>query len=505
MSQRSHRKILLLTWIVFSLLGLVRFAETVHPRFDSGAYIIAAQSIAQGHGLTHLAHPENPPFTTYPPVIPILLSPFALLGNADFTGLKAGMILLFSLTLLGFALTFGRYLEGRRLAVAVALLGSGSLLAFAGRIQGEVPFTLLALLSVVFADRWFESYRRTDLVGALVCLSLLCNSRQAGIAWAAGFLVACLVSPRTANDRAIEIRRRLVAAVMVVILIVVPWALLIQSIQPGSLSPESSSMLRNDGWDPAKGRMGLLSRAMLGRVKMNLEATATFLPESLFFTYELSRHTAVKVLLIPLLLLILIGFADRALFRRSVLEATTLAYLALILITPWLREPRFYTVILPLMIVYLSVGVDRVGKWVNLRSETGPRLFAAICLGIVAANLVGVVVDDRVNPWSAKENKDYQLALFAKDLLPNDAVVLAHDHCAFYLLTGRKSLSFTPSEQKFHTRYKLDAYLARGGRVDYIAWTQGDDKLVADFLQSKDWETALVAQQDGWFLHKRLN
>lgn len=506
MPDRKPLTVMLVVWLAASLLGLVRFAEQVHPRYDSGAYIIAARSIAQGQGLSHLAHPQNPPFTTYPPVIPVLLAPFATLGAAGFTGLKAGMIGFFSLTLLAFALTFGRFLPNRRLPWALGLLATGSLLAFAGRIQGEVPFTLFALLVVFFADRFLHDHRWADLAGALASLSLLCNARQAGIAWAAGFVVACAVAPLAVSHRRVLIGRRVVAVVLVLMLIIVPWVLLIHAIQPGSLSPDSSSMLRTDGWDPAKGRIGLLSRAMAGRIKMNLAASATLAPESLFFTYALSQRPWVRALLWPLAALLAVGFGYRAWKKRSVLETTTLAYCALIIITPWLTEPRFFTVIGPLLIVYLAQGVDRVAHGFS-RKDADRRAgtaFAALCGILMLVNLIGVVLDDRVNPWSAKNHPDHRLAMFARPHLPPDAIVLAHDHCAFYLLTGRKSLSFTASEQKFRPFYKLDAYLDRGGRVDYIAWTQGDDELVREWLAERGWDSRKIAQDSRSYLHQIL-
>ena len=218
---------------------------------------------------------------------------------------------------------------------------------------------------------------------------------------------------------------------------------------------------------------------MLGRLKMNFVATVSYLPESLFYTYELSKRPYATVLLAPLFLLILIGFFRRAIYKRSVLETCTLAYTALIFITPWLRGPRFYTVMLPVTLVYLSEGVDGIAS-VVLRYKTKEQIakiassvFYILCTFIIAANLYGFALDDQINPWSAENNPDYELAMFAAPYLPEDAIVLAHDHCAFYLLTDNYSLSFTPAEQKFLPQYKLDAYLKNGGRVDFIAWAKG--------------------------------
>lgn len=340
----------------------------------------------------------------------------------------------------------------------------------------------------------------------LASLSLLCNSRQAGIAWVAGIGLALLFAPRKQSDVKKEKKGRTIAAILMIALIAIPWALLINSIQPGSLSPGSESVLRTDGWDQSKGHIGIFSLALLGRIKMNLFASGTFAPESLFFTYDLSRFAWTWAIFLPLFFLMLIGFIYRAIKKRSVLEGVTIAYCGLIFVTPWLSEPRFFTVILPIIIVYFSEGIDLLSKWaLRVKNETANvRIFAAVCSVIVIANLAGLIADDRVNPWSAKENEDYLLAKFAQRQLPGDAVVLAHDHCAFYLLTGNKSLSFTPSEQKFLPQYKLDSYLAKKGRVDFIAWSEGDAELVRKFLVEKGLSTVKIAQDNGFFLHRLI-
>jgi len=212
--------------------------------------------------------------------------------------------------------------------------------------------------------------------------------------------------------------------------------------------------------------------------------------------------------LAPLFALILLGFIRRAITRRSVFETCTLAYTGLIFITPWLKGPRFFTVMLPLSILYLWEGIRSIGAVVfkNERNENKTRtpavIFCLLCAFIICANLYGLAADNQINPWSTVDNDDYDLAMFAAPYLPEDAVVLAHDHCAFYLLTGKKSLSFTPAEQKFLPQYKLDAYLKRNGRVDYIAWAQGDQELVRSFLNTYGFETKNVAASDKYHLDR---
>jgi hypothetical protein len=500
----DKRLYLLAAWLLISVLALARFVETVHPRYDSGAYIIAAKSLAEGKGLTHLAHPESPPFTTYPPLIPLLLSPFAKFAQDGFNGLKAGIVLFFSLSVLVFALGF-RERFGPRILPAMVLFGTGSVLAFAGRIQGEIPFLFLSLFVLIYAERYFKNLSRKNLAILLISLFLLANARQAGIAWSGGVLLALAFAPVGPVNRRRIIRKRVLAAVAIVVVVIVPWALLLDAIQPGAVSPGASSVLRADGWDPEKGRIGLASIAMLGRIKANLIATATLAPESLFFTYNLSSHAWMKIVFWPLFALMLAGFAKRLVRNRTALEGVTVSYCGLIFITPWLTEPRFFTVILPILLVYLYEGVT-LSTRVFVKQQA-PRIagtaFTAICLVIALVNAGGVLLDDHVNPWSAKENPDYEIAQFAKPHLNENDIVLSHDHCAFYLLTGNHSLSFTPAEQKFHPVYKLHMYLLRGERVDAIAYEHSDAELIDELVAKQGWSLEKIAE-DNRFSLKRV-
>jgi len=504
MTKSNATGLIIFAALMVSILGFTGLAHNIHPRYDSGAYIIAAKSIAGGMGLKHIAHPENPPFTTYPPVIPVLLAPFAAFAKEGFLGLKLAMLLFFSITVFSFALAYKRFFPSVTIIPALALLGSGSLLAFAGRIQGETPFTLFGLLSAFLAYRFLETRNKLFLLGTLASLLLTCFSRQVGIAWAVGVLIGLPFAPRKEKKGWKNKAILGLAGLLIIILVILPWAIHINSIQPGALSPESTSVLRADGWDGDKGQISLLSKSLLGRVKMNMLNSGIFAPESLFYKYEFSKNRLTQIILLPLFFLIISGFIYKAIKKPSVFETITISYCGLIFITPWLKEPRFFTVILPFLILYLYEGLKVFFKYVIKagNEKVISRAFWSICCAIFIFNLFTIITDDKINPWSAKNNPDFLLAQFSGKDIPKESVVLAHDHCSFYLLTGNKSLSFTKSEQKFLPYYKLDSYLNRGGKMDYIAWVKGDDVLVNKFLQDKGWETTKVKENNDFRLHK---
>ena len=500
----TWKRTLFLICLVFSFFSLVRFLEPVHPRYDSGAYIIAARSLAQGLGLRHLAHPEHPSFTTYPPVIPVMLSPFDALEKKGFLGLKAGVILYFCLCLLVFAFGFGRYF-GKRAPYALAVFATGSALAFAGRIQGEIPFLLLSMFALIYAERFFAKFSNKDLLAMLVSLFLLANARQAGIAWSAGVILALVFAPRSMEERQGKFKRVYIA-LAIFAFVILPWALILNSLQPGAINPAQSSILRADGWDPEQGRIGLFSLAILGRVKMNLFASATFAPESLFFNYGLSLHAWMKLVFYPLFALMGIGFVKRLIRNRSPLEGVTITYCGLIFLTPWLGGPRFFTVILPALLIYLHEGVGVAARAIFKKQGAAyaGAIFAVLAMGIFFANLTGVVTDDQVNPWSARNHPDYQLARFADPYLDENDIVLAHDHCAFFLLTGNHSLSFMAAEQKFHPVFQLETYLLRGGRVDWIAWDKDDRDPIERLAKEHNWQLLTTAENNRFMLQRIL-
>jgi hypothetical protein len=163
-------------------------------------------------------------------------------------------------------------------------------------------------------------------------------------------------------------------------------------------------------------------------------------------------------------------------------EFYLLCYLALLLITPWLVETRFYTVFAPWLALYLIDGAQWLGR-IALRREDRARIFScALVALLIAINLLSIARYDFHDRWSRRDNDEARMFAWGAAMLGPDDVVLASDPFAFYVMYRRYALSYAVSEQKYQPRYRLEAYLAGGGRADAILFPATDQNVVANSL-----------------------
>ena len=122
------------------------------PRFDSGAYLMGIESIANGHLPKVLSHPLQPP-ATYPPVTMALLAPIYKLFDGDDVALRISLSLLWLAAMLLWVAAYWRDDGDKRLPWLLALVATGSVWLYCGRIQSEIPYLLLTIAAVVSLDR----------------------------------------------------------------------------------------------------------------------------------------------------------------------------------------------------------------------------------------------------------------------------------------------------------------------------------------------------------------
>lgn len=466
----SKRVALILLLALFALTAPT-WLYPYYPRYDSGAYLMGVASLAEGRLPRVLSHPLEPP-ATYPPVTMVLLAPvYRISGGSD-------AALRFTLALCWLAamalILFTRRNDERpdRRLWQVALAGTGSIWLYVGRIQSEIPYLLVTLAAVVCLDRLKRDERRWGGgwgVAALLLVMLAGLTRQIGLMLAPGAALHLLWDRR-------RLRQRWLVAAAFLILGALPGAWLYSVTQPGQFSPEKSSVMRRDGWDPNEGRMSLLSREMLGRVKSNLEATAQLAPGALFVMDFQAARQAPRVALLVLLGLLLLGGLLR--FRRgpTAAEWYLIPYLGLLWLTPWLVETRFFTVLVPWLALYLIEAVEWLAARFT-RRESLSRWSARAVVGVlIAVNLVLIARYDFTDRWSRRDNPEAAMYEWGSTLLDPDEVVLTRDPFAFYVMTGRRALSYTDSEQKYQPPYRLPAYLAGGGRVEAVLYPDTPDE-----------------------------
>jgi hypothetical protein len=197
-------------------------------------------------------------------------------------------------------------------------------------------------------------------------------------------------------------------------------------------------------------------------------------------------------------LLLVLGYVLR--FRRgpTAAEFYLPCYLALLWVTPWLVETRFFTVLVPWLVLYLWEALERLAH-LRVRSDRQARRMAlAGLLALVLINLVSIGRYHFIDRWSQNQNDEAEAYRWAAGMLQPSDVVLTRDPFAFYLLTGLHAMSYTASEQKYQPPYHLPNYLAKGGRVQAILFPQADSAAVEKLLAERGWQTRLIKNEKLW-------
>ena len=435
------------------------------------------ESLANGRLPRVLSHPLQPP-ATYPPVTMFLLAPaYALFRGSD-AALRAALSLVWLLAMGIFFAAQRRDEDARRLPWALALAGTGSVWLYCGRIQSEIPYLALTIAALACVTRLKRDERffgglwgpATFALAALVPLT-----RQIGLMFVAGAAVYLVWDRR-------RWKRGLALALLVLVIGGAPAATLYSVTQPKQFSPTQSTVLHRNGWDPNQGHLSLLSRELLGRVKMNIVDSAELAPASLFVLDFAPRPMWARAAMWLLCALMAAGVVVRFARGPTGVEFYLLCYLALLLVTPWLVETRFYTVLAPWLALYLIDGAQWLGR-IALRREDRARIFSyALVAAMIAINLLSIARYDFRDRWSRRGNDEARMFAWGATMLGPGDVVLTSDPFAFYVLYRRHALSYTMSEQKYQPRYRLEAYLAGGGRADAILFPTTDQEVVANSL-----------------------
>jgi len=259
-------------------------------------------------------------------------------------------------------------------------------------------------------------------------------------------------------------------AVLFAVVGALPSVVLYAVTQPGQFSPEKSSVLRRNGWDPGQGQMSMLSREFAGRVKSNIQVS-TQLASGAFFAMDFPpQRTAARAALVILTLLLIIGYVRQWIRGPTAAEFYVLFYTALLLVTPWLVETRFYTVLMPWLALYLILAVEWIAGGLLRDKRRAWIAGCAAAVVIAAAAMATALTYDFVDRWSQKENPEAAAYQWAKSLTTAEDVVLTRDPFALYVVTGRRAMSYTAGEQKYQPLYRLPGYLAAGGRLDAVLY-----------------------------------
>ena len=449
MALTSEVKAGLITAAVTLAVGLLTLNQAlVGVFYDDGLYAGLATAVASGHGYVHPNLPGMPGAVHYPPLYPVLLTPFfgvlsvksaAIAGkilNALLNSGAAGLIAWHATKTELLGGTVPRWVAGAIVSAAAVAI---PVLATQGVLFAEPLFSVLLAVAVIVADRG----TRPRLAGAAGALALL--TRSIGIAIIAG--IVCFLLLRRAP------RRVIVAVVLPAVIAALGWGLWVTT-HARQIDP---ALALGYGTYFAH-----VSQAGLSAVAVNLPDMSRPL-EALAFGWIPVRW------LYGILATASLGVGLYGLWlvaRRSAIGLSLVFYFMILAI--WPHPPdRFLWAVLPWLALIWAVAVAELWRrWPRVR----------IPVAVLAALAVGGYLHYEYRGFSGRWWDAQARAIsanFAELLpvvqnLPDSAVVATDDEALVWLYSRRRSVPLylesyhgrelirpTPSEHR--------AYLERMG------------------------------------------
>ncbi len=441
---------LLLALLVLQLLCLDPYLDTGG---DNALYIVLARSLAKGNGYRLANTPDNVPFVKAPPVFPLSLAPFTLLGGNDLRLLKLSSAASFWLALLPlyYLVRPALGVPGARVLVLLSITNPW-LYRYANTVRPEGLYLLFSLTALVlFAcskDRSTGSLVPLSL--AALCAALAFLARSIGVSLMIA-LLAVLAWRRHWRDALVTM------AVYAVVL--APWLLHLWGLPADARQNNYLQELMAPGENSHGLPVIITQTAHLGR--LTLENLPTY-PESWagallyaptrFFNLA-SRHIPAFALmdnLLGLAVLAMLFWGIWLSLRRRVdpLAAYVVGYMVICLVWPWQGE-KFLVPLIPLALFFLS-GSVRVAE--ALLTRSGRRnlpLMPTLAVLLLVINLGGdtaLHLRRVTNPYPPEWQSYFAVADWTATHLSQDAVVMARKPYLFHLRSGHLTVPYAPVE-----------------------------------------------------------
>jgi hypothetical protein len=435
-----RRKYLIVGALVVShlVLAWLSFMPVPHPGGDNAAYLALARSLIERHAYVELYDPLEPPHTQYPPVFPGILALAILLGFGSWVHFKV-IITFFSAIAIAF--TFLWILRRRRPLLA---LGTGALLVLSPGVLelshwelSDVPFWAFTAVALWAWERLGPRDHKR-LAVAIAATTLAYFTRSAGLPLILAAFLWLILRKRWTQ---------LLATAAVIAPLAFLWWLRSQA--QGGVDYVDQFWLV-DPYSPEAGRLD--AAGMLARAGQNIVNYArAHLPFLLAGPAVTPFSVAASLFVI---LFAVFGWLRRV-RRPGVAELLLPPYLALLFLWPavWSGE-RFLLPVFALLLVYAGDAVVRISRRLMPRRPVlVPSFAVALLLLIALFDLPGHIraytrcrveraAGDQFACLSDGARDALGSAVWARDHLPRDAVVIARKPRLFWAFSDLKSIIF---------------------------------------------------------------
>lgn len=438
--------------LIFAVIYPFIFDKKVNLGGDNAGYYILGKALSTGQGYTDIHQPGAPAHNHFPPGYPVLLG-IAMVFTDSIFSLK----ILSGLFLLGTALllfkVFHRLTDNKAMAFtgAVLLLFNEHLLGYSTIMMSEVPYTFFASLAVLLFMNLHDSkkpfFKDFNFYGLLLVSSFAFHIRTAGIALVAGVMLFMLINKNW---------KLFAAYVGGFVALGLPWFFRGQSM--GGSSYLRQLFLINP-YRPEEGAMGIGD--WFNRFGTNLlRYLEKEIPNGIFPSIEVSygeNGTGNLLAGIFITAIIIFGLIKIPRYRWLIIGYFAGSFGILLLWPEVWFGVRFVLPLIPMLLFLFVWGVHQA---LNLAlnkmgiGQPNPMLF--LVLIIVFLPQVKYLNEKSKAPYEQKFKVYFEVAAWANNNLPADAVISTRKPGLFYLFANRTVTDFanTPDYNEFFDFWK---------------------------------------------------
>ncbi|TET79528.1 hypothetical protein E3J38_07075 [candidate division TA06 bacterium] len=439
---KFHPRLLLLILPILWALALFDFAFFTGG--DNAYYLILSKSIAFHHSYTDLFLPGTPSATHFPPLLPLILSPFVFIFGHNYIPEKFVVLFFFGVSVVFCFLVLQKVLgvKSRSTTPGIDLVILVFAYAFnfvavehSHHILSEIPYLAFSLISIFFLMNYLENKRRCLLFLTIFTAVLTFHLRTIGFTL---ILAEFLVLLR--RDR-----KALPIAVGLAILLVIPWSLR-NFFVSGSTSNYLQQFLLKNVYAADLGTITFGD--FLGRIQNN-----SFRFASQIYCELMTSKNPGLLISIPLLLLTMVGVVEGLKGSKSeVMIWYLLLYNIFMLSWHW-YDSRYALPVLPFFLYSIYLGSKKVSSYIKKGRFPIP---AVLLLLLFFSNVHSGskhlsprwrgnqvwLSGDRLYPYPKGFRNYFEVAQFAEANTAENAIVCARKPRLFYWFSERKSIVY---------------------------------------------------------------
>lgn len=419
---------------------------------DFAMYIHHAKNIAEGTGYKETGYINNPSTMfappTYPPVLPVLLSPVYYWWGENLTAMKVELILIFLFSLYMIFLAFRDELPFPYLVALVAAIGFNPIFwQFKENVLSEFPFLVFSYLSLFLIDRtyktnWTEKSQTLNIILAGLSIYLAYGTRSIGLV-----LIPCLIAYDLITNRRPS-----------------PFAIKTGFLAIALVTLQNLYLHSDLGY--GRQLIPILDSASQ-HVVMLIELASEYWVNSYSIIFRIALFAIISGLVV-------IGYFTRVKERMTCFEIYTILYLALLIFFLPDLDTRYLIPIVPMILFYLFYGIHIIFRHRKMEKA----IFTSVVVAIFASYVARYTkLDYGPVTLGIAKSETRQLFDYVKNETGENDVFLFRKPRALALFTGRKATIWhpEPDDEKLWSYFRQISatYLILGPKYFETYYDQG--------------------------------